>query len=490
MSTKERLYTSTRARLAYPSKRCIAKGISEDGGLFIPLDFDGFELSEDDVTLPYEEIAYKVFSFFLTDFGEDELKEVISKAYKEGNFKKDVIKVIPFGNASFLELYHGPTFAFKDMALTALPHLLERSLEYMPNGKKPLILTATSGDTGGAALSGFYNASQTEVVVLYPTFGVSSFQRKQMHYYENEHCHVFAVEGNFDDCQTLVKKVFAYSLDLKKYSLSSANSINIGRLIPQVAYYFASYLELANKGEIEYGTKVNYVVPTGNFGNILACYIAKRMGLFIDRIVCASNQNNVLTDFFETGIYDSNRHFYVTDSPAMDILVSSNLERLLYLASDGDAPLIAKYMEELKKTGRFRVSEEIRNNLTDFIPVYIDNEETIKGIRDCYERHPYLIDPHTSVAYGGYRKVKEELVGHTIIVSTASPYKFISAMAKAFKISGSEERIADYLDTLTDMKAPALFRTILSSEYKATVWKKMEMEEKLFSFLRRIDEKR
>ncbi len=488
MSNYQETYTSTRKRVNCPSKKCIARGISSDGGLFIRDGFDDYPLSEGDVNLSYGELAKKVFSYFFPDFSSEELNEAISKAYQSGNFEEDILRLSSFDEVSFLELYHGPTFAFKDMALTVLPHLLAKSKASEANHKKAMILTATSGDTGGAALSGFHSAADTQLIVLYPTDGVSPFQEKQMHYYENEHCHVYAIRGNFDDCQNLVKRVFGSGLAMKNYEFSSANSINIARLVPQIVYYFYSYFELIRQKKIRYGEKINYVVPTGNFGNILACYIAKRMGLYINKIVCASNENKVLTDFFDTGVYDRNRDFKVTDSPAMDILISSNLERLIYLASGCDEALTASYMESLKEKGRYEVNQKIRENLKDFLAVHVDNDDSLAAIRECFEERHYLIDPHTAVAYRGYELAKENLLGKTIVVSTASPYKFLGAMGKALDIEGGDEEIKESLERMSGQKAPALMDKILHSEFRKTVWAKEEMEGKLLALIGEIDE--
>ena len=292
--------------------------------------------------------------------------------------------------------------AFKDMALTILPYLMKYSKKNVCNNKQTLILTATSGDTGGACLSGFSAVDKTNIIVLYPTEGVSNFQEKQMHFYTNKNAKAIAIKGNFDDCQNLVKKVFNSNLKLNNIELSSANSINIGRLVPQIVYYFYSYFELVRNQEIKYGEKVNFVVPTGNFGNILACYIAKEMGLFVNKIVCASNENSVLTDFFNTLTYNKNREFIQTNSPSMDILISSNLERLLYLVSNYDNNLVSEMMKSLKETGIFKLPLEFKQRLEDFLVYSIDKQKTVDLIDECYKQYNYLIDPHTAVAYGAY----------------------------------------------------------------------------------------
>lgn len=480
------MYTSTRKDINLKSKKCIELGISPDGGLFIMNKFNDYQMNEEDANLSYDKLAKKIFSYYFDDFSEEEIDDVINKGYKSNNFKDELYHLESFDDFSFLELYHGPTFAFKDMALTILPHLLGKAKS---DGKKTLILTATSGDTGGAALSGFYNMDQSSLIVLYPTDGVSSFQEKQMQYFRNSHQYVISVEGNFDDCQTLVKKIFSENINLNNYSLSSANSINIGRLVPQIVYYFKSYYDLVKASKIKYGEKINFVVPTGNFGDIFAGYLAKEMGLYIDKLVCASNDNNVLTDFFESGIYDAKRKFIVTDSPAMDILISSNLERLIYLISNNDSALTKVLMDELKKNGKYEINAEMKKKLNSFLAYYINNVETINLIKDCFNDHHYLIDPHTAVAYGCYKKAKKELKGETVILSTASPYKFLDAMRKAFDLEGEDKKIISILEEMTGKKVPALYKEILNYDFDKITWNKDNMYQNLIHLIGEIDEK-
>lgn len=481
------LYTSTRKKLNLASKFCIEKGISTDGGLFIKDKYDDYDLKEEDKNLDYLQLTKKIFRYYFADFSDEEIEEVISNGYNSNNFSEKLYHLQSFNDYAFLELYHGPTMAFKDMALTILPHLLNKSKG--KGTKKTLILTATSGDTGGAALSGFSNAKDVSVIVLYPTDGVSHFQEHQMQYYTNDHNMAIAVNGNFDDCQNLVKKIFNSDIKLNNYELSSANSINIGRLIPQIVYYFASYYEMVRQNKIIYGEKINFVVPTGNFGNILACYLAKKMGLFIDKIVCASNENDVLTDFFHKGVYDKNRLFKVTDSPAMDILISSNLERLLYLASNNDCDVVKHYMEELKNNNLYKIEDDTKKNLKDFLASSVNNEKTLDLIKKCYKDNHYLIDPHTAVAYGAYLDLKEQLNGKTVIVSTASPYKFLDAMRKAFNISGSDHDVINKLNVMISNKEPEIMNKILNNKFNKTIWQKEEMEEKLIKLIGDIDGK-
>ena len=326
-----KLYKSTRGNKLVSSSETIIKGLADDGGLYIPYPLPKLEFNDSWLSKTYPEIAKEIFKKFFDDFTEEEIKNVIVSSYNNTNFKGKVVGLRNFDKFSFLELYHGPTLAFKDMALTALPHLMGVAMKKMGIKRKLTILTATSGDTGGAALCGFSKAPNIDIVVLYPNNGVSTFQEKQMLSFTNETSKAYAIEGNFDDCQNIVKDIFNTYRDNSMLLLSSANSINIGRLVPQIVYYFYGYLSLVNTGQINFGDKINVSVPTGNFGNILAAYYAKILGLPINELICASNENNVLTEFINSGIYDANREFYKTNSPSMDILLSSNVERLLAL---------------------------------------------------------------------------------------------------------------------------------------------------------------
>lgn len=482
------MYTSTRKNIKMNVNDCIIKGISDEGGLFICNSFEEFEMKEELINYDYKELAKYIFKFFFNTFSEEEIENVVNSAYSKINFKEKIVGMKSLNDISFLELYHGPTMAFKDMALTVLPHLMVKAKEKKDNKKQTLILTATSGDTGGACLSGFYNTDGIKVIVLYPTNGVSLFQESQMHYYTSKNAYAIAVNGNFDDCQSLVKKVFTDKHNFKNLELSSANSINIGRLVPQIVYYFYSYFEMVRNGEIKYKDEVNYVVPTGNFGNILACYIAKKMGLYVGKIVCASNQNKVLNDFFETLVYDKNREFYLTNSPAMDILISSNLERLLYLITDCNAPLIEKLMKDLKEKGKFELPIEYREKLNDFLSYHIENDETVEYIKKCYEDNKYLIDPHTAVAYGSYLNLKEELKGKTCIVSTASPYKFLETVNKVFKIEKEGIDLVEETSKIVNMEIPEILYDIYNKKVEKEVWEKENMEKELLKLIGEIDE--
>ncbi len=481
------MYTSTRTKLEKHVSNCINEGLSQEGGLFINNNFQDFVIKEEFINYNYQEMAREILTFFLDDFTCEEIDEVINKAYNHDNFTDNLVQLENFSEISFLELYHGPTLAFKDMALTILPHLLDVSKRHLKDNKKTLILTATSGDTGGAALSGFSKSANTKIIVLYPTEGVSDFQERQMHYYSGNNAIAIAVEGNFDDCQTLVKKVFTSTNNLKNYQLSSANSINIGRLIPQVVYYFYSYYQNLKKGIILANEQINYVVPTGNFGNILACYIAKKMGLPINKIVCASNENKVLTDFFNTLTYNRKREFYLTNSPAMDILISSNLERLLYLITK-DEHLVSNLMTDLKEQGMFKLSEKYQKELSCFMASNLSTDDTIKMIKEVYDQYNYLIDPHTAVGYGVYKKFKDELIGKTIIASTASPFKFIETIDEIFKTQEDGLKRIETISKKTNTLIPKVIYDIYNHKFNKIVWKQEDMEKKLRKLIGKIDE--
>lgn len=482
------MFTSTRFKLNKNASECIIKGISDDGGLFICDNFSSFKITEDFINFEYNDFAKTILKYFLNDFSLEAINRIVDSAYSKTNFKEVQANVKAFDDVAFLELYHGPTLAFKDMALTILPHLMVEAKRINNFKKKTLILTATSGDTGGAALSGFNNVDDVQIVVLYPTKGVSNFQEAQMHYYTSKNAYAIAVEGNFDDCQNLVKKVFTSDVSLNNLELSSANSINIGRLVPQIVYYFYSYFEMVKKGEIKYGDNINYVVPTGNFGNILACYIAKKMGLFIDKIVCASNENNVLTDFFNNKVYDKNRDFHLTNSPAMDILISSNLERLLYLITNNDEVLVAKLMNDLKETGKYSLPKEYHNALNDFYAHSINPSDTVEYIKNVYDKYGYLIDPHTAVAYGAYTKYQKDLVGKTVVVSTASPYKFLETVDLVFKTNKEGLDAVKEVSSITNIEIPSILNDIYNSKFDKVVWTKDNMEDNLRKLIGVLDE--
>ena len=434
------LYKSTRGKeQAVTASMAILKGLSEDGGLFVPERIPQLDVPMDKLAqMTYQETEYEVMSRFLTDFTEEELKNCISKAYDS---KFDTEKIAPLHEACgayFLELFHGATIAFKDMALSILPHLMTTAAKKNHVKNEIVILTATSGDTGKAAMAGFADVPGTKIIVFYPKHGVSPIQEKQMVTQKGANTYVVGITGNFDDAQTAVKKMFndhemAAELDQAGFQFSSANSINIGRLVPQIVYYVYAYATLVRDGKIKDGQEINVVVPTGNFGNILAAYYAKQMGLPIHKLICASNENRVLYDFFRTGTYDRKRDFILTTSPSMDILISSNLERLIYRLTGENAEKCAELMKSLSEGGEYTITEEMKAQLGDFYGNFCSEEETANTISEIYKDSNYVIDTHTAVAAGVYKKYVSETDDHlpTVIASTASPYKFTRSVMDA-----------------------------------------------------------
>ena len=414
------------------ASKAIVNGLCSDGGLYVPTEFPYLEKKLNKfIDLSYNELCFEILKLFLDDFAEEELKSCINKAYDDKFDTEIIAPTKKIDNYYFLELYHGPTCAFKDMALTLMPHLLEKSLKKNNIKEEIVILTATSGDTGKAALEGFKDLDQIKIIVFFPEDGVSNIQKLQMRTQNGNNTYVVSINGNFDDAQSAVKNIFndeefnKYLLE-NNYILSSANSINIGRLLPQVVYYFYSYLNLIRDKHIKLGDKINFVVPTGNFGNILAAYYAKLMGLPINKLVCASNENNVLYDFFNTGKYDKNRVLHLTTSPSMDILISSNLERLLFEISNRDSKKINSLIDNLNHKGFYKIDENMRFNLNTFHGEYATECEVKENINKIFKESNYLIDTHTCVAYTSYEKFKKNNSDDTttVIVSTASPYKF------------------------------------------------------------------
>lgn len=448
----EILYKSTRGNgSTVTASQAILKGLAEDGGLYVPTQIPALDLPVAQLAkMSYQEVAYEVLSRFLTDFTEEELKDCIAKAYDRKFDTKEIAPLHEADGAYYLELFHGSTIAFKDMALSILPHLLTTSAKKNQVKNEIVILTATSGDTGKAAMAGFADVPGTRIIVFYPKDGVSPVQEKQMVTQKGKNTYVVAIKGNFDDAQTGVKQIFnnqkmAKELDQAGFQFSSANSINIGRLVPQIAYYVYAYASLVRDGKLADGDMMNVVVPTGNFGNILAAYYAKNMGLPIGKLICASNENKVLYDFFATGIYDRNRDFILTTSPSMDILISSNLERLIYKIS-GTEEKNREMMEALSQNGRYEITEEMKEQLADFYGNYATEEEGADVIRTIYEKTGYVIDTHTAVAAAVYEKYKKDTgdTTATVIASTASPYKFARSVLHAID--------ATQFDALTDME--------------------------------------
>ena len=433
-------YKSTRGHAAEKTAaQAVIRGIAEDRGLYVPDAVPSLPFTPSEMTgRPYKEIAKAVISAFFTDYTDEEIQACVDGAYDAKFEADDIVPVVRAGDAHFLELYHGKTAAFKDMALSILPYLLTTAMKKEHEDKKVVILTATSGDTGKAALEGFADVEGTEIIVFFPSDGVSEVQKRQMTTQEGKNTHVFGITGNFDDAQTGVKKIFAdetFAEELAAHGvrLSSANSINIGRLVPQVAYYVYAYVRLLENGTVREGEKINIVVPTGNFGNILAAFYASKMGIPVNKFICASNRNNVLTDFIRTGTYDINREFYCTNSPSMDILISSNLERLLFHLSGNDGEAVTDLMEKLEKEKKYTVSEKIREGLSVFAAGFADEKETEDAIARMYNENGYLIDTHTAVAYKVYEDYRKETgdTTPTVIASTASAYKFAASVAEA-----------------------------------------------------------
>ncbi|MCM1086839.1 MAG: threonine synthase [Muribaculaceae bacterium] len=483
-------YRSTRDNTRnVQASQAILKGLSEDGGLFVPdhipkLDKPFGELS----AMKYQEIAYEVMKLFLSDFTEEELKDCINKAY-DSKFDTEVIAPLTEADHTYyLELFHGPTIAFKDMALSILPHLMITSARKNNVHEKIVILTATSGDTGKAALAGFADVEGTKIIVFYPKNGVSPIQEKQMLTQKGSNTYVIGIHGNFDDAQTGVKQIFSDKelegeMQEHGFRFSSANSINIGRLVPQIVYYVYAYAKLLGEGKIAEGEKINFVVPTGNFGNILAAFYAKNMGVPIARLLCASNENKVLYDFFKTGVYDRNREFVLTSSPSMDILISSNLERLIYRIAGDDAKKNGELMAALSKEGSYRISEDMKAQLSDFYGNYANEQDTADRIRKLYEDTGYILDTHTAVASAVYQKYQAETKDETksVIVSTASPFKFTRSVMNAIDKkydTMSDFELVDELAKLGNLKIPGAIGEIRTAPIlHDTVCDKAEMKD-------------
>ncbi|MFZ7121320.1 MAG: threonine synthase [Eubacteriaceae bacterium] len=466
-------YESTRSKTTVSSSKAILKGISDEGGLFVPQSIPNIDIST--ITdMSYTKLCYHILSKFLSDFNKNNLMEIVTKSYDNKFNTNDVTPVVKINNNYFLELFHGPTLAFKDVALSILPHLLIESSNIQNVMDEIVILTATSGDTGKAALEGFTNVNKTKIIVFYPSEGVSEIQKKQMISQEGNNVYVIGINGNFDDAQNGVKeifndKVFKEQLKNNNIVLSSANSINIGRLLPQIVYYFSSYIQLINNNTIKLHDKVNFTVPTGNFGNILAGYYAKEMGLPINKLICASNTNNVLYDFFKTGTYNKNRDFIKTMSPSMDILISSNFERLLYHMSNGDKNLINNLMNQLISKGSYNISKEIKENIDKlFYGSFCDEKETSSTIKEVYNKYNYVIDTHTAVAYKACKDYLKETndITPNIILSTASPFKFTKSVYESIfgSIELDEYSLINELSQNCAIEIPENIKTLKGSK--------------------------
>lgn len=457
-------YKSTRdSSVNITSAEAIVQGISKDGGLFVPSEIPS--ISMDEIVklgdMSYSERAAYIFAKYLTDFTDAEIRYCTDNAYSTKNFESENIAEIShlFEGTYVLELWHGPTCAFKDMALQILPYLLTTSAKKINIDKKIVILVATSGDTGKAALEGFADVPGTQIMVFYPEDGVSPMQKRQMTTQDGSNVAVCALKGNFDDCQTGVKNIFgdkeiAEKLEANKLMFSSANSINWGRLAPQIIYYISAYATLVKDAEIKAGDKINIVVPTGNFGNILAAYYAKNMGLPVNKLICASNSNKVLTDFLTTGVYDRNRDFITTISPSMDILISSNLERLLYIMTGYNDAQIREWFGQLSSTGRYEVSDDIKAKLKEeFSAGYCTDAETKDTIKRIFDKYSYTLDTHSAVAVKVYEDYKSATgdTTKTVIASTASPYKFSASVLEAIEGKKSDLDEYDMIDKLHEL---------------------------------------
>ncbi len=460
-----RMYQSTRSSSEpITASQAILKGLADDGGLYVPETIPQLEIPLKQLgKLSYQETAFEVMKLFFTDFTEEELKNCIERAYDKKFDTKEIAPIVKADGAFYLELFHGATIAFKDMALSILPHLLTTAAKKNQVKDEIVILTATSGDTGKAALAGFADVEGTKIIVFYPKDGVSPIQERQMVTQEGDNTYVIGIRGNFDDAQNGVKAMFnnkelAADLKAKGYQFSSANSINIGRLVPQIVYYVYSYGRLFEKGEISEGEKINVVVPTGNFGNILAAYYAKAMGLPIDKLICASNENKVLFDFFQTGTYNRNRDFILTSSPSMDILISSNLERLIFQIADRDADKTLVMMKALSSEGEYGITDEMKAKMADFVAGYASEEETAQIIKKLFDKTGYVIDTHTAVAASVYEKYTASTGDKTktIIASTASPYKFTRSVMEA--LDNSCESLSDFeqVDALSRLSGTSI----------------------------------
>jgi hypothetical protein len=473
-------YVSTRGdKEKVTASQAILRGIAPDGGLYVPENFPKLDKSLEELKgLNYRETAYEVMKLFFTDFTEEELKYCIASAYDE---KFDTEEIVPLKEAdglTYLELFHGPTLAFKDMALSILPYLMVTSAKKNGVKEKIIILTATSGDTGKAALAGFSDVEGTGIIVFYPKDGVSPFQKQQMVTEKGRNASVIAIEGNFDDAQNGVKAIFsdkelAAELKEKGYVFSSANSINIGRLVPQIVYYVYAYVKMLKSGVISPGEKIDVCVPTGNFGNILAANFAKEIGLPIERFVCASNTNKVLYDFFKSGTYDRQREFALTISPSMDILISSNLERLIYKLCGSNAAKNAEFMRELSIDGKYTVDEAMMKELRDFEAGFATEDDTLSTIKSVYDKTGYVIDTHTAVAAFVANEYRNKKISNNkiIVAATASPFKFAGSVLKAIEGTGADnfnsewDKIAE-LEKLSKTKLPKAALAIKDAEVR------------------------
>ena len=474
----ELMYVGTRdANEKVTASQAILRGLANNSGLYVPTQIPALDVPMDTLAkMTYQETGYEVMSRFFTDFTEEELKHCINSAYDSKFDTEEIAPLVSADGAYYLELFHGSTIAFKDMALSILPHLLTTSAKKNQVKNDIVILTATSGDTGKAALAGFADVPGTKIIVFYPKNGVSPIQEKQMVTQKGDNTFVVGIHGNFDQAQTGVKKMFADAelakeMEAAGYQFSSANSINIGRLVPQIVYYVYAYAKLYANGEIQKDEPMNVVVPTGNFGNILAAFYAKNMGVPIAKLICASNENKVLYDFFATGTYDKNREFMLTTSPSMDILISSNLERLIYRIAGNDASKNAELMRMLVEEGVYEITPEMKANLAEFYGNYASEAETAETIKTLYEKTGYVIDTHTAVAATVYQKYQKETgdMAKTVIASTASPYKFTRSVMNAIdeKYDAMDDfALVDELSKIGNVAVPQAIEEIRNAEIR------------------------
>ena len=488
-------YISTRNKdKVVSSSEAIIQGLATDGGLYTPQSLDQKVDLSSALKMNYLELAQYILSLFLSDFSHEQIQQCVQNAYQNSFENNEVAPLCKYHDGWLMELWHGPTSAFKDVALTLLPHLLTAAYKNQNENDLISILTATSGDTGKAAINGFADVKNTVITVLYPEIGVSDIQKRQMQTSLGKNVEVIAIKGNFDDCQRIVKEAMKNPVvqeTCKHMKLSSANSINIGRLLPQIVYYFDSYVKLVKSGDIQLGDAVNFVVPSGNFGNILAGYLAKKLGLPVKKLVCASNSNNVLTEFIRTGSYNANRAFIPTISPSMDILVSSNLERLLFLLSDHNDVLINQYMTSLKEDGHYTISNELRHALQESFTAYdCSEEECKKVIHDTFHNEHILIDPHTAVAVHACHAYKQESNDTTpcIVLSTASAYKFAKDVYAALtgKSCDDEFEAMDALHKYTSVAIPKNLACLKDMPIRFT--KVIEKEDALSTIAKRLED--
>lgn len=471
-------YKSTRNnQYLVSASEAIIKGLADDGGLFVPTSFPTFNLDWNELKeFSYQEMATFILRAFLDDFSAEQVQACVEAAYGDTFDDPAIAPLVEVGGKHYLELFHGPTIAFKDQALSILPHLMNTANQIQDNNREIVILTATSGDTGKAAMAGFADVPGTKIIVFYPKGGVSSIQEQQMVSQVGDNTYVIAVNGNFDRAQSKVKELFndeALRAKLADHNsqFSSANSMNIGRLVPQIVYYFYAYAQMVKQQAIIAGDLIDFCVPTGNFGNILAAYYAKQSGLPIDKLLCASNDNRVLYDFFHGGKYDIDRDFELTISPSMDILISSNFERLVFHAIDEDDSLLKEYMQDLAERKSYAIPEKYHANFSDFIAEFANQEETMEEIKEVYEKTGYVLDPHTAVASKAHRKASQQGLSRkpVVIISTASPYKFPEAVLTALDIDTDGFSDADLLSQLKEVSGvayPEAIQGLLEAEVK------------------------